>query len=218
MKGFIFDLDGVIVDTAHFHFLAWKKTADELGLELTEEMNEQLKGVSRIDSLKKILAWADKEISQDHFDKLTTEKNTDYLSYVEEMTSGDILPGVEAFITQIKSQGYPVALGSASKNAPRILKKIGLFDLFDTIVDGNSVKKAKPDPEVFVIAAGNLGVAREECVVFEDSEAGVTAANNAGMVSIGIGSPENLGHADHVFGNFTEFSTEFIVNLEPKVK
>lgn len=218
MKGFIFDLDGVIVDTAHFHFLAWKKTADELGLELTVEMNEQLKGVSRIDSLKKILGWAEKEIDQAHFDKLTKEKNEDYLSYVEKMTTADILPGVEAFIKEIKSQGYPVALGSASKNAPRILEKIGLLSMFDTIVDGNSVKKAKPDPEVFIIAAQNLGVAPEECVVFEDSEAGVTAANNAQMVSIGIGSPANLGHADHVFGNFEEFSTEFIVNLEPKVK
>ena len=218
MKGFIFDLDGVIVDTAHFHFLAWKKTADELGLELTIEMNEQLKGVSRIDSLKKILNWADKEIDQEYFDKLTAEKNADYLSYVEKMTANDILPGVEAFISEIKSQGFPVALGSASKNAPKILQKIGLIDMFDTIVDGNSVKLAKPDPEVFLVAAKNLGVPQQECVVFEDSEAGVTAANNADMVSIGIGSPANLGHADHVFGNFTEFSSEFIVNLEPKVK
>ena len=218
MEGFIFDLDGVIVDTAHFHFLAWKKTASELGLELTIEMNEQLKGVSRIDSLKKILNWAGKEIDQDHFNRLTTEKNQDYLQYVEKMTEADILPGVEPFIREIKSKGFPVALGSASKNAPKILDKIGLLSLFDTIVDGNSVKKAKPDPEVFLIAAKNLGVAQQHCVVFEDSEAGVTAANTAHMVSIGIGSPANLGHADHVFENFTEFSTEFIVNLEPKVK
>ena len=218
MRGFIFDLDGVIVDTAHFHFLAWKKTAEELGLELTIEMNEQLKGVSRIDSLKKILDWANREIEQAYFDKLTKEKNEDYLSYVENMTVNDILPGVEPFIREIKSKGYPVALGSASKNAPKILEKIGLLSLFDTIVDGNSVKKAKPDPEVFLIAAQNLKVPQEECVVFEDSEAGVTAANTAQMISIGIGSPANLGHADHVFENFTEFSTEFIVNLEPKVK
>ncbi len=196
MKGFIFELDGVIVDTAHFHFLAWKKTASELGLELTIEMNEQLKGVSRIDSLKKILNWAGKEISQDHFDRLTTEKNQDYLQYVEKMTEKDILPGVEPFIREIKSKGFPVALGSASKNAPKILDKIGLLSLFDTIVDGNSVKKAKPDPEVFLIAAKNLGVDPQECVVFEDSEAGVSAANTADMVSIGLGSPDNLGHAD----------------------
>ena len=218
MRGFIFDLDGVIVDTAHFHFLAWKKTAEELGLELTIEMNEQLKGVSRIDSLKKILGWAGKDIDQATFDKLTTEKNADYLAYVEKMTESDILPGVEPFIREIKSKGYPVALGSASKNAPKILEKIGLLSLFDTIVDGNSVKKAKPDPEVFLIAAQNINIPQEECVVFEDSEAGVTAANAAHMISIGIGSPDNLGHADHVFENFTEFSTEFIVNLEPKVK
>lgn len=218
MKGFIFDLDGVIVDTARFHFLAWKKTADALGFELTPEMNEQLKGVSRVDSLKRILEWAGTEIDQDYFDQLAKEKNEDYLTYVERMTTADILPGVEQFIRDIKAKGLPVALGSASKNAPLILEKTGLIDLFDAIVDGNSVKMAKPDPEVFLVAAQQLGVQIEECVVFEDSEAGVTAANNAGMVSIGLGSPENLGHADHVFADFTEFSPAFIVNLEPKRK
>jgi beta-phosphoglucomutase len=218
MKGFIFDLDGVIVDTARFHFLAWKKTADELGFALTPELNEQLKGVSRVDSLKKILEWAGKEIDQDYFDSLMTEKNEDYLTYVERMTAADILPGVEDFLRTLKEQGYPVALGSASKNAPLILEKTGLISLFDTIVDGNSVKKAKPDPEVFLVAAEQLGVSTEECVVFEDSEAGVTAANNAGMFSIGLGSPDNLGHADHVYGDFTEFTPAFIVNLQPKRK
>ncbi|XLS28739.1 beta-phosphoglucomutase [Flavobacteriaceae bacterium M23B6Z8] len=212
-KGFIFDLDGVIVDTAHFHFLAWKKTAAELGFELTEELNEKLKGVSRIDSLQKILDWADATIEQEKFDRLTSEKNEDYLSFVDQMTEKDILPGVHEFILELKAKGYPIALGSASKNAPRILSKVGLLELFDTIVDGNSVSKAKPDPEVFLIAASNLNVSPSECVVFEDSQAGIKAANIAGMTSIGLGQPEVLSEADEVFNNFTEIKLDFIEKL-----
>lgn len=212
-KGFIFDLDGVIVDTAHFHFLAWKKTAAELGFELTEELNEKLKGVSRIDSLQKILDWADATIEQDKFDRLTSDKNEDYLSFVNQMTEKDILPGVHEFIIELKDKGYPVALGSASKNAPRILTKVGLLDLFDTIVDGNSVTKAKPDPEVFIIAANNLNVSPADCVVFEDSQAGIKAANIAGMTSVGLGSPEVLSEADEVFKNFKEIELDFIEKL-----
>ncbi len=212
-KGFIFDLDGVIVDTAHFHYLAWKKTAAELGFELTVELNEKLKGVSRIDSLQKILDWAEVSISQKEFDRHTKEKNEEYLSYVNEMTTNDILPGVHRFITMVKDKGYPIALGSASKNAPTILSKVGLLDLFDTIVDGNSVKKAKPDPEVFLIAAHNLNVPPQNCIVFEDSQAGIKAANIAGMTSIGLGESANLIEADEVFDNFSEIKLEFIEKL-----
>ncbi|NER14652.1 beta-phosphoglucomutase [Leptobacterium flavescens] len=213
-RGFIFDMDGVIVDTAHFHFLAWKKTAEELGFQLTEARNEKLKGVSRVDSLNKILKWAEASISSEEFDRLLQEKNEDYLAYVNTMTEKDILPGVYNFISELRQQNYPVALGSASKNAPTILKKVGLLDMFDTIVDGNSVSKAKPDPEVFLIAAQNLKIAPENCIVFEDSEAGVEAANTAGMLSVGLGKEEILGHADHVFSSFEEIDINFIEQLE----
>ncbi|NAS31356.1 beta-phosphoglucomutase [Flavobacteriaceae bacterium R38] len=212
--GFIFDLDGVIVDTARFHFLAWKKTAYELGHELTQAQNEKLKGVSRVDSLKKILEWAGIEISEERFNTFLEEKNKDYLEYVNKMTSDDILPGVFDFISKIRKQKYPVALGSASKNAPRILEKVGLMQMFDTIVDGNSVTKAKPDPEVFLVGAENLGVDPENCIVFEDSEAGIEAANKAGMTSIGLGDKEILGHADYVFNSFKEIDAYFIEQLE----
>ncbi len=212
-KGFIFDLDGVIVDTAHFHFLAWRKTAAELGFELTETLNEQLKGVSRIDSLQKILDWAGVSISEETFDRMTAEKNIDYLTHVNQMGHDDILPSVEDFLKKVKTLGHPIALGSASKNAPAILAKVGLLHIFDTIVDGNSVSKAKPDPEVFLIGARQLGVLPENCIVFEDSVAGVAAANAAGMTSVGIGSEDVLDHADFIFKDFTEFHPHFIDQL-----
>ncbi len=215
-KGFIFDLDGVIVDTAHFHFKAWKKTAEELGFNLTEELNEKLKGVSRIDSLRKILDWADVSISQDQFDKLTYEKNEDYLTHVRQMTKDDVLPGVSIFIEKIKSLGYPTALGSASKNAKHILERVGLLNMFDAIVDGNDVAKAKPDPEVFLNAAELLNVNPENCIVFEDSVAGIQASNRAKMTSIGIGDPSILFEADYCFKDFTEISTNFLSKLIDK--
>lgn len=216
MKGFIFDLDGVIVDTAKFHFLAWKKAAGFFGFDLTLELNEKLKGVSRMDSLNKILGWAGVRISADEFEKLANEKNEDYLSYVESMTERDILPGVSKFLEELKKSGYPIALGSASKNAPAILHKTGLYNMFDAIVDGNSVATAKPDPEVFLIAAKKIGMKPKDCVVFEDSEAGIEAANTAGMVSVGLGDKKNLGNADYVFSNMTEIDLKMIKKLERK--
>ncbi len=212
-KAFIFDLDGVIVDTAQFHFKAWKKTAAELGFNLTEELNEKLKGVSRIDSLRKILDWANVSISKDQFNKMTYEKNEDYLSYVNEMTEDDILPGVSGLLKKIHSKGYPIALGSASKNAKHILERVGLLNMFDAIVDGNSVSKAKPDPEVFLNAAQLLNTCPEDCVVFEDSVAGIKAANTANMTSIGIGDASILSEADYCFKDFTEFDTKFLSQL-----
>lgn len=214
--GFIFDLDGVIVDTAHFHFKAWKKTADELGFNLTEELNEKLKGVSRIASLQKILEWANVSISQEQFDKMTYKKNEDYLSYVRKMTKDDILPGVYDFINNLKNNGYPIGLGSASKNAMHILERVELLKMFDAIVDGNSVTKAKPHPEVFLNAAKLLGLKPKDCVVFEDSEAGIQAANIANMTSIGIGNPSILFEADFCFKDFTEINTDLLSKLIKK--
>lgn len=212
-KGMIFDLDGVIVDTAKFHFIAWRKLANDLGFDITEEQNEQLKGVSRVHSLQKILKWGEIELCEEEFKKQTTQKNENYLSYVEKMDESEILPGVRKVIDYLSEKNIPFALGSASKNAPLILEKIGLYEEFDAIVDGNDVSKAKPSPEVFLVAAEKLGLAAEDCIVFEDSVAGIQAANNAKMISIGIGEKEVLHEANYVFPDFTAITTEFIEEL-----
>ncbi|MEO2062942.1 MAG: beta-phosphoglucomutase [Christiangramia sp.] len=212
-KAVIFDLDGVIVDTAKFHFQAWKKLANDLGFDFTHEQNEQLKGVSRVESLKKILKWGDMELSEEEFNRQMALKNDNYLSYVEEMDENEILPGVPKVLKYLKENNIPFALGSASKNARTILKKIKLYEDFDAIVDGTDVSKAKPDPEVFLIAAEKLKAEPQDCVVFEDSVAGVEAANIGKMTSIGIGDEKVLQEADHIFNDFTEISIEFIENL-----
>ncbi|MFY7671738.1 beta-phosphoglucomutase [Tenacibaculum sp. MEBiC06402] len=212
-RGFIFDLDGVIVDTAKYHFLAWKKLANDLGIDFTEHQNEQLKGVSRVKSLEKILDWGGISLSEDAFQDQMNKKNTDYLSYIETMKEDEILVDVPKVLTFLKNEQQPIALGSASKNARKILKKVALYESFDSIVDGTNVSKAKPDPEVFLIAAKELEMKPEKCVVFEDSIAGVQAANRANMISIGIGEPEVLSEADFVFKDFSEISIEFLTQL-----
>ena len=212
-KAFIFDLDGVIVDTAKFHFLAWRKLANDLGFDFTEEQNEQLKGVSRVESLKRILKWGNMELAEDEFQRQMAMKNENYLSYVNEMDDNEVLPGVKKVLDYLTENKIPFALGSASKNARPILKKINLYDKFDAIVDGTDVSKAKPDPEVFLIAADKLNTTPQECVVFEDSVAGVQAANIGKMTSVGIGDSDVLKEADHIFKDFTEINIEFIENL-----
>ncbi|WP_286761463.1 beta-phosphoglucomutase [Salegentibacter sp. UBA1130] len=212
-KGVIFDLDGVIVDTAKFHFLAWRKLANDLGFDFTKAQNEQLKGVSRVESLKKILEWGELELSKTEFKRQMALKNENYLSYVAKMDDDEILPGVQKVIDYLIENNIPFALGSASKNARNILKKINLLEKFDAIVDGNDVNKAKPDPEVFLIAAEKININPENSIVFEDSVAGVQAANNANMMSIGIGEKEILGEADYVFNDFTEIDIDFIKKL-----
>ena len=212
-KAFIFDLDGVIVDTAKFHFKAWKKLANDLGFDFSEEQNEQLKGVSRAASLTKILAWGNMQLSEEDFNEQMALKNENYLSYVETMDEKDILPGISRVINHLTNEKVPFALGSASKNARNILKKVGLFDKFHAIVDGNDVTKAKPDPEVFLIAAEKLHVSAEDCVVFEDSLAGIQAANIANMTSVGIGDELILSEAQHNFKDFTKVEISFINNL-----
>ncbi len=212
-KGFIFDLDGVIVDTAKYHFLAWQKLAKTLEINFTEEENEQLKGVSRVRSLEKILAWGNKTIPETKFMELMGKKNDDYLSHISKMTKSEILPDVPKILNYLIEKQQPIALGSASKNARHILERVDLKKNFDAIVDGNDVSKAKPDPEVFLNAAKLLNIDPENCIVFEDSVAGVEAANVARMVSIGIGSKSVLGHADYVFNDFTEISEGFLNTL-----
>ena len=211
--GFIFDLDGVIVDTAKYHFLAWRNLADNLGFEFTEEHNELLKGVSRVRSLEILLNIGKVEISEEQKQEMLIAKNTEYLGFVNKMTADEILPGVNDMLDFLDENGIKFALGSASKNAPLILEKVGLLDRFTAIVDGNDVSKAKPDPEVFLIGAEKLGIKPENCVVVEDAIAGVEAANAANMVSIGIGEKEVLGHANFVFADMTEITSDFLKDL-----
>ncbi len=209
-------MDGVIVDTAKYHYLAWKKLADELGFEFTEEQNEAFKGVSRKRCLQILLELGEVDATQEQFDNWMIEKNEDYLSYIEEMDASEILPDVPKILDFLKANNIPMALGSASKNAIPILKKVGLLSYFKVVVDGNNVTKAKPDPEVFLLAAKDIGVAPTECVVFEDALAGIQAANTAGMVSIGIGDATILTESQYNFNDFTEISTDFIKQLTTK--
>ncbi|HEY0047496.1 MAG TPA: beta-phosphoglucomutase [Flavobacterium sp.] len=215
-KGFIFDLDGVIVDTARYHFLAWQKISDELGIEFTPEHNEKLKGVSRVRSLDIILELGNVNVSQDDKNIWLHKKNEDYLAYIENMDAGEILDGVENVLKYLKDRGQMIALGSASKNARPILEKTGIINLFDAIVDGNDVTNAKPDPEVFLQAAKLLGVEPQNAIVFEDSVAGIQAANIAGMTSIGIGEASVLKEAQFIFPDFTHIDPSFFETLLKK--
>ncbi len=215
-KAFIFDLDGVIVDTAKYHFLAWQKIAAELGIEFTPEHNEHLKGVSRVRSLDLILELGKIEASQADKDRWLVQKNEDYLSYLVHMNYSEILPGVMPVLQYLKEQNQAIALGSASKNARPILEKTGIMEYFDVIIDGNDVSNAKPDPEVFLQAARKLGIAYEQSIVFEDSVAGVQAANIAGMTSVGIGEASILHEAQYTFKDFTYMDLSFIESLIKK--
>lgn len=212
-KAFIFDLDGVIVDTAKYHFLAWQKIAAQLGIEFTPEHNEQLKGVSRVRSLDIILELGKIKASQEDKDKWLIQKNEDYLSYLVDMNQNEILPGVLPILEFIKEKNQLIALGSASKNARPILEKTGILNLFDAIVDGNDVTNAKPDPEVFLRAAHLLQSKNENSLVFEDSVAGIQAANSANMISIGIGDEKILHEAKYIFKDFTFIDEAFIESL-----
>ncbi|MBT8209579.1 MAG: beta-phosphoglucomutase [Eudoraea sp.] len=212
-RGFIFDLDGVIVDTAKYHYLAWKHLANELGFDFTEEQNEAFKGVSRRRCLEILLELGGITVEEAQFDRWLFEKNEDYLSYIDKMDESEILPDVPKVLDYLKDKRVPMALGSASKNAIPILKKVKLLSYFDTVVDGNQVSRAKPDPEVFLIAAEKIGVPPERCVVFEDAIAGIDAANTAHMISVGIGEKETLKAANYVFRDFTEIEIDFIKQL-----
>lgn len=210
---FIFDLDGVIVDTAKYHYLAWKNLANSLGFDFSEEQNEQLKGVSRVKSLEILLDIGNIELSEEQKKTLLIEKNKEYLEYVYKMTSDEILPGVNQLLTFLETNNITFALGSASKNAPLILEKVGLFNRFTAIVDGNDVSKAKPNPEVFLIGAKKLNMNPGNCVVVEDAIAGVEAANAAKMVSIGIGDKKVLSEANYVFKDMEAITLDFLKNL-----
>ena len=214
----IFDLDGVIVDTARYHFLAWKRLTDQLGINFTEADNERLKGVSRIASLEIILEIGNVRADENQKNEYATRKNQWYVDYISKMTPDEILPGSIAFIKELRNAGIRVAIGSASKNTPMILERVGISDLFDAVADGNIVKKAKPDPEVFLKAAELVDVKPERCVVFEDAVAGVQAAISAGMVCIGIGSPEILNKAHFVISGLNEMNLIKLRILEKEIR
>ena len=212
-KAFIFDLDGVIVDTAKYHYLAWKKLANNLNIDFTHEHNELLKGVSRVRSLEIILGLGNVEASDEQKNEWLIQKNKEYLEYIDKMDDSEILPGVMRVLNFLKDHNQPIILGSASKNARPILEKVNILNYFDDIVDGNDVSNAKPDPEVFIVGAKKANQTNENSIVFEDSVAGIEAANVAGMTSIGIGEASVLNEAKYNFNNFTEISTDFLVEL-----
>lgn len=212
-QAFIFDLDGVIVDTAHYHFLSWKKTASNFGYHLTEADNEQLKGVNRVVSLERILGWANHSLEPDVFDQTLIDKNEDYLKRIQKITAADALEGVPELLYFLRQEEIPVALGSASKNAPLILKYLELLPYFQALIDGNQVSKSKPDPEVFLKGAEALGVEPQDCIVFEDAAAGVAAAKNAGMQVVGLGDAQVLAAADFHFNSIAEIPMDFYKQL-----
>ncbi|EPT8861370.1 TPA: beta-phosphoglucomutase [Listeria innocua] len=190
LKGVVFDLDGVITDTAHYHYLAWKKTAESIGIEFDEAFNENLKGVSRIDSLLLILKKDGREndFTEEQIEVLAADKNEFYVSLLEEITPADVLPGIKELIVDLKKQNLKCAIASVSKNARTVLSALEMEQEFDYIVDAARITKSKPDPEIFVEACRGLGLEPSEVVGIEDAQAGIEAINAAGIVSVGVGS------------------------------
>jgi len=214
----IFDLDGVLVDTARFHYLAWKRLADQLGIHFSEEDNERLKGVSRMDSLEIILEIGKLDLSNELKNEYASLKNEWYVNYISRMTPDEILPGSREFLQELRAAGIRTAIGSASRNTPMILERVGILNLFDAVADGNNVRKAKPDPEVFNKAAELLGINPAECIVFEDAIAGIQAALNAGMFCIGVGSSDILTEAHFVVKGLYELSLGKLKTIEKEFR
>ena len=217
IKACIFDLDGVLVDTTIYHYLAWKRLANELGFDFSEQQNEELKGVSRMKSLEILLAIGNLTVSEDMKKILSERKNQWYCEHIGKITEDVILPGAKELIEKLRDKKIKIALGSASKNAITILKNIDLIRQFDVIIDGNKVTNAKPDPEVFLLAAKELGVDPKECVVFEDAQAGIEAAVNAGMASVGVGDPLLLFKADIVISSLEKITLDEIYSINRPV-
>jgi len=216
IKAFLFDLDGVIVDTAKYHYIAWKKIAAGLGFDFTPEDNERLKGISREESLEILLGIGNISLGKEEKEQLAREKNNIYTGLIAQMGPEEILPGVKEFLISARKKGIKTALGSASKNAAPILNTLGLLGYFDAVIDGNKISKAKPDPEVFLNGAKELNVLPDECVVFEDAAAGIEAARKGNMKSIGIGKPGILSGADAVLPGFKGVFVEDILKLAKK--
>lgn len=213
IKAAIFDLDGVIIDTAHYHYIAWKRLASEFGITLTHENNEMLKGVSRMRSLEIILSLGNLELPEQQKEQLAEKKNKWFVEYIESIRPEEIFPGVIDLIRNLRKQKIKIGLASSSKNAPRVIELLGIAKDFDTLVDGTMITQSKPDPEIFLLAAHKLGIAPHECVVFEDAEAGVEAALAAGMKCVGVGSVEQLGKANRVVARTGDFKASDLERL-----
>jgi len=204
IEGALFDLDGVIVDTAKYHYLAWKRLAAELGFNFTEADNERLKGVSRVRSLEILLEIGRVTMTAEQKEEAATRKNTWYVEYLHHLNETALLSGSKEYLLRLRENGIRIALGSASKNAPLILERLNITSLFDAIIDGNTVSKAKPDPEVFLKGAAALGLSPDRCVVFEDALAGIEAAKAGGMLAIAVGTPVHLPGADRYINSLTD--------------
>lgn len=209
LSAVIFDLDGVITDTAEFHYQGWQRLADEHGIPFDREMNEALRGLSRRESLLRMLGG--QEVSEDDLTAMMAQKNRYYVDFLDDMTPRDVLPGAIALVVEAKRRGLAVAIGSSSRNARQVLRQLGLTDLFDAIADGNSVEQAKPEPDLFLVAADLLGLAPERCVVVEDANSGVDAALAAGMVAVGVGPVDRVGHAQHRFATVADVDLSQVV-------
>ena len=212
--GFIFDLDGVITDTAKFHYQAWKALADSLGISIDETFNETLKGISRMDSLDSILAHGHRENAFTPAEKeaLAQQKNDHYVQLLEHLTTEDVLPGVVPLLQQAQARHIPCAVASASKNAPLILEKLGVRAYFATIVDPDSLSKGKPDPEIFLAAADSIGVLPQNAIGFEDAQSGIDGLKAAGIYAVGLSASQPLIGADMQVSEMTELSVDALLN------
>ena len=212
IKACLFDLDGVICDTAKYHYLAWKRLANELGFDISHDFNETLKGVNRMDSLNKILIQGKIKCSEEEKETYAAKKNEWYLEYIKQMKPSEILPGVIAIFEELKKRKIKIALGSASKNAQIILDLLQITHYFDAIIDGTMVEKGKPNPEVFLKGAEACGVKPKDCIVFEDALEGVKAGLAAGCKTVGVGDMKTLKRADMVISSFADISFQEIMD------
>ncbi|TDF42278.1 beta-phosphoglucomutase [Alteromonadaceae bacterium M269] len=217
IKAFIFDLDGVITDTAELHYLAWKRLADELGIYFDKAINESLKGVDRMGSLDAILGDKKNDFDKTEKHRLATQKNTHYQTLIKSLSASDILPGVETFLDELINRGYRVGMASASKNAPAVVESLGLAQKFEFIADAHQVKQSKPHPEVFQMVADYFDLSGKECVGVEDAYAGVQAINAAGMFAVGIGDSDVLSNAPLVYSDTTQLNLEQILSQASKI-
>lgn len=213
LKAVIFDLDGVIVDTAKYHYLAWKELADTLGFDFTKKQNERLKGVSRMASLDILLEIGNIDLSHDEKMVLAQKKNSCYVEYIKKLKQSELLPGSKKLLEGLRAHGIKTALGSASKNTPLIIQKLKINHLFDAVIDGNRVSKAKPDPAVFLLAAKKMGTMPEECIVVEDAKAGIQAAISANMFALGIGNKDVLNKADVVLTSLENMTYNKLIQM-----
>jgi beta-phosphoglucomutase len=199
LKAVIFDLDGVITDSAKYHYLAWKELADELGIPFDEEYNEKLKGVSRMESLDLILANGRGRVwSEEEKVRMAEKKNDNYKELIKQITPADLLPGIEEFLRELRDNGIRIALASVSKNAPFILHQLELEEYFDYVADAAKVEHAKPFPDIFLAGMNAFGLRPEECVGIEDARTGIEAIHRAGMKAVGVGTPSEMEEADFI--------------------